>query len=120
MKIIAAIILAVMAYTASAWAGSVGDAVEVRIVTDEGRTLPTYPVMTKHALKKVYAEAVKGDHYRIEGPRGVFTGKDGCFRGREEGGRNHPFQVRVTFNPLPAGCRELRQAAPPLPQPSVG
>jgi hypothetical protein len=38
----------------------------VRIVTDDGRTLPTYPVKTRHSMKKVYAEAVKGDHYRIE------------------------------------------------------
>jgi len=66
MKIIAVIILAVVLCAANVRAGSVGDAVEVRIVTDDGRTLPTYPVMTKHALKKVYAEAVKGDHYRIE------------------------------------------------------
>jgi hypothetical protein len=66
MKIIAAIILAVMVCTANVWAGSVGDAVEVRIVTDDGRALATYPVKMKHAVKKVYAEAVKGDHYRIE------------------------------------------------------
>jgi hypothetical protein len=66
MRTIAAIILVVMACAANVWAGSVGDAVEVRIVTDDGRTLPTYPVKMKHALKKVYAEAVKGDHYRIE------------------------------------------------------
>src|SRR5512136_2455475 len=66
MKTIAAIILAVMMCAANVWAGSVGDAVEVRILTDDGRTLPTYPVRMKHALKKVYAEAVKGDHYRIE------------------------------------------------------
>ena len=66
MKIITAIILAVMGCAANVWAGSAGDAVEVRIVTDDGRTLPTYPVKMKHALKKVYAEAVKGDHYRIE------------------------------------------------------
>ncbi len=66
MRTIAAIILAVMMCAASAWAGSVGDAVEVRIVTDDGRTLPTYPVRMKHALKKVYTEAVRGDHYRIE------------------------------------------------------
>jgi hypothetical protein len=50
---------------ANAWAGSVGEAVEVRIVTDDGRTLPTYPVKLRHGLHKVYAEAVKGDHYRI-------------------------------------------------------
>lgn len=66
MKTIAAVILAVMLCAANVWAGSVGNAVEVRIVTDDGRTLPTYPVKTKQALKKVYAEAVKGDHYRIE------------------------------------------------------
>jgi hypothetical protein len=66
MRSIAAIILAVMACAANVWAGSVGDAVEVRIVTDDGRTLSTYPVKLKHALKKVYTEAVKGDHYRIE------------------------------------------------------
>jgi hypothetical protein len=66
MKTIAVIILAVMLRAANVWAGSVGDAVEVRIVTDNGRTLPTYPVMTKHALKKVYAEALKGDHYSID------------------------------------------------------
>ena len=65
MKTIAAVILAVVLSAVQAWAGSVGDAVEVRIVTDDGRTLPTYPVKTRHSLKKVYAEAVKGDHYRI-------------------------------------------------------
>ena len=66
MKTIAAIILAVMLWGANVWAGSIGNAVEVRIVTDDGRTLPIYPVKTKRALKKVYTEAVKGDHYRIE------------------------------------------------------
>jgi hypothetical protein len=44
----------------------VGDAVEVRIVTDDGRTLPTYPVKTSRSIRMVYAEAVKGDHYRIK------------------------------------------------------
>jgi hypothetical protein len=39
--------------------------VEVRIVTDDGRST-TYPVSFRSGLKKVYAEAVKGDHYRIE------------------------------------------------------
>ena len=66
MKTIAAIFLSVMLCAANIWAGTVGESVEVRIVTDDGRTLPTYPVKTKHALKKVYAEAIKGDHYRIE------------------------------------------------------
>jgi hypothetical protein len=66
MKTIAAAILAIVLSAAQLWAGSVGDAVEVRIVTDDGRTLPTYPVKIRHGMKKVYAEAIKGDHYRIE------------------------------------------------------
>ena len=44
---------------------AVGDAVEVSIVTDNGWSLPFYPHKSSHGLKKVYAEAVKGDHYRI-------------------------------------------------------
>jgi len=66
MKTISIIILALVLCTASAWAGRFGDAVEVRIVTDDGRMLPTYPVQAGHRVRKVYAEAVKGDHYRIE------------------------------------------------------
>jgi len=66
MKTVAAVILAIVWSAVQVWAGSVGDAVEVRIVTDNGRTLPTYPVKTRHSIKKVYAEAVKGDYYRIE------------------------------------------------------
>jgi hypothetical protein len=44
---------------------AVGDAVEVSIVTDNGHSIPFYPHRSSHGLKKVYAEAVKGDHYRI-------------------------------------------------------
>jgi len=66
MKTITAVILAIVLSAVQAWAGSVGDAVEVRIATDDGRTLPTYPVKLRSGIKKVYAEAVKGDHYRIE------------------------------------------------------
>jgi len=66
MKTIAAVILAIVLSAVQVWAGSAGDAIEVRIVTDDGRTLPTYPVKTRRSIKKVYAEAVKGDHYRIE------------------------------------------------------
>jgi hypothetical protein len=44
---------------------AVGDAVEVGIVTDNGHSLSFYPHKSSHGLKKVYAEAVKGDHYRI-------------------------------------------------------
>jgi hypothetical protein len=66
MKTIAIVILTIVVCTTSAWAGGVGDAVEVRIVTDDGRTLPTYPVKMGHGVRKVYAEAIKGDHYRID------------------------------------------------------
>lgn len=52
------------------WAGmgmasTIGDAVEVSVVTDNGHTVPFYPSKMSHHLKKVYAEAVQGDHYRI-------------------------------------------------------
>ncbi|NPV05345.1 MAG: hypothetical protein HPY67_11495 [Syntrophaceae bacterium] len=44
---------------------AVGSAVDVSIVTDGGRPLPLYPHAGSQAVKKAYAEAVKGDHYRI-------------------------------------------------------
>ena len=66
MKTIAAVLLAITLIAAQARGGNIGDAVDVRIVTDSGRTLPTYPVKLRSNIKKVYAEAVKGDHYRIE------------------------------------------------------
>jgi hypothetical protein len=52
------------------WAGistatTIGDAVEVSVMTDNGRELPFYTAKSRHHLKKVYAEAVKGDYYRI-------------------------------------------------------
>lgn len=65
MKTVAIVILAILVCTTGAWAGSVGETVEVRVVSDDGRTLPTYPVKLQHGVRKVYAEAVKGDHYRI-------------------------------------------------------
>lgn len=66
MKAAAFVILGVVLCVAGAWAGGVGGAVEVRIVTDEGGVLPTYPVTMRQGMKKVYAEAHRGDHYRIE------------------------------------------------------
>lgn len=66
MKYIAVIFLTLLVCATGAWAGSVGDAVEVRIVTDSGRDLPTYPASIRHGAHKVYAEAVRGDNYRIE------------------------------------------------------
>lgn len=66
MKTIVAALFAIVLSTVQVWAGSIGDAVDVRIVTDSGSTLPTYPVKMRSSLKKVYAEAVKGENYRIE------------------------------------------------------
>jgi hypothetical protein len=66
MKTIAAVILAIVLSSVQVWAGSIGDSVDVRIIADNGQTLPTYPVKMRSGLKKVYAEAVKGDNYRIE------------------------------------------------------
>jgi hypothetical protein len=67
MKKIGIVICAIITiFAANAWAGGIGDAVEVRITTDDGRTLPVYPVKMQRGLCKVYAEAAKGDLYRIE------------------------------------------------------
>ena len=66
MKTIAIVILAIALCATGAWAGVVGNDMDVRIVADDGRTLPTYPVKMRHGVRKVYAEAIKGDHYRIE------------------------------------------------------
>lgn len=66
MKTVITIVLILVLSAVQVWAGSVGDSVEVRIVTDAGRTLPTYPVKLRSTIKKVYAEAVKGDNYRIK------------------------------------------------------
>ena len=57
--------LAFMGFAVGAWADSVGDAVEVRIRTDQGNELPLFPVAGRNANRKVYAEAVKGDQYSI-------------------------------------------------------
>ncbi|MEN6374667.1 MAG: hypothetical protein ABFD75_07800 [Smithella sp.] len=65
-KIIIIILAAITIFAVNASAGGIGDAVEVRITTDDGHSLPVYPVKIKRGLHKVYAEATKGDHYRIE------------------------------------------------------
>jgi len=65
MKTIAAVILVVIFSAVQVWAGSIGDSVEVRIISDTGAELPFYPVSARYPSKKVYAEAVKGDQYRI-------------------------------------------------------
>lgn len=49
----------------TALAGTIGNDVSVEIITDSGRQLPFYPTVSRNATRKVFAEAVKGDHYRI-------------------------------------------------------
>jgi hypothetical protein len=61
--LIATLMLVTLA--ATAWGGTVGDAVEVRIRSDNGTELPLYPVTSRHENKRVYAEAFKGDNYTI-------------------------------------------------------
>jgi hypothetical protein len=48
-----------------AWAEDRARAVEVQIRSESGRILPLYPAAASHPSRKVYAEAVKGDHYSI-------------------------------------------------------
>ncbi|MDA8427692.1 MAG: hypothetical protein M0T70_00365 [Geobacteraceae bacterium] len=59
------LLMILLGIAAGAWAGSVGDAVELRIITDNGSELPFYPVSGQSPNRRVYAEAVKGDQYRI-------------------------------------------------------
>ena len=51
--------------TVGARAGSLGDAVEVRIISDNGSELPIYPVSQGPQIRKAYAEATRGDQYSI-------------------------------------------------------
>ncbi len=60
--VICAVLLMWIGYAAAA---TIGDTVEVSIISDNGRFLPFYPMKSHPTLKKVYAEAIKGDHYRI-------------------------------------------------------
>jgi hypothetical protein len=65
MKTVVAAILSLILSVVAAQAYVVGDAVQVSIVSDSGRTLPLYPASSRHSVHKAYAEAVKGEHYRI-------------------------------------------------------
>jgi hypothetical protein len=47
------------------WAERTAGAVDVQIRSNNGRMLPLYPVAAQSAQRKVYVEAVKGDHYSI-------------------------------------------------------
>ena len=65
MKKIIFISVILLIWVSIAAAATIGDAVEVSIINDNGSALPFYTVKSRHNLKKVYAEAFKGDHYRI-------------------------------------------------------
>jgi hypothetical protein len=65
MKKLLAICLALVMWCGVSFATNVGDAVEVRLLSDSGRFLPFYSSLNRSDLKKVYTEAVKGDHYKI-------------------------------------------------------
>jgi hypothetical protein len=56
---------AFLALTGGAWAGSIGDAVEVEIRSDSGGSMALYPVDSRYPNRKAYVEAVKGEHYSI-------------------------------------------------------
>lgn len=51
--------------TGAAQGATVGNWVQVKILTDRGLSLPLYPTGASGPKKKVYAEAVKGDEYTI-------------------------------------------------------
>jgi hypothetical protein len=65
MKKVLFIIAALFIGTSAASAAMIGESIEVSIVTDNGRSLPFYTMKSRPNLKKVYAEAIKGDAYRI-------------------------------------------------------
>ncbi len=65
MKKLLAVCAVLLIWVGCAAAATVGDTIEVSIATDNGWLLPLYPDKSLPTLKKVYAEAIKGDHYRI-------------------------------------------------------
>ncbi len=64
MRIVLMVIMGICLAT-GAWAGTVGNGVEVTINSDTGRVLPLYPAPSRPGILKVYAEAVKGEQYTI-------------------------------------------------------
>jgi hypothetical protein len=65
MKTFLSLCAIVLIWANTASAAIVGEAVKVSVITDSGWSIPFYTVKSSHVLKKVYAEAVRGDHYRI-------------------------------------------------------
>jgi hypothetical protein len=65
MKTLLAVCTVLLIWVGCAGAAIIGDTIEVRITTDNGWLLPFYPAKIHPTMKKVYAEAIKGDLYRI-------------------------------------------------------
>jgi hypothetical protein len=65
MKTLLAVCAALLIGVGPAAAATIGDTIEVSIISDNGLVLPLYPAKNQPMLKKVYAEAIKGDNYRI-------------------------------------------------------
>jgi len=59
------LLMLLLGISRSTWAGPTGGAVDVQLRSDSGRLLPLYPVAGRPPARRVYAEAVKGDHYSI-------------------------------------------------------
>jgi len=64
MRTIAAM-AAFLVFAGTAWAGSIGDAVEVEVRSDGGRSMPVYPAGWRSPNRRAYLEAVKGENYSI-------------------------------------------------------
>jgi len=60
-----AIALVLLSGAGSALGATVGDWAQVMIQTNNGQSLPLYPKAVDSPKKKVYAEAVKGEEYKI-------------------------------------------------------
>jgi len=58
MKALLSLFAVLLIGVGTASAATIGDAVEVSIVADNGRSLPFYAVKSCHTLKKFYAEAI--------------------------------------------------------------
>lgn len=65
MKTLLAVCIVLLMCVSFAAASTIGDTIEVSIASDTGQFLLLFPMKNHPTLKKVYAEAVKGDHYRI-------------------------------------------------------
>lgn len=58
-------LLLLLGLAGDGWAGMTGRTVDVQIRSESGRTLSLYPVAAESSPRKMYVEAVKGDHYTI-------------------------------------------------------